>query len=305
MVLVAHDALSVLDEQGIEVVRANVGSFMTSCNLPGFSLTLLLLPRAEDQPLFTAERILLELLDASALAPGWKPLQRVVMESDAYVKDLPPGRKVPFSSFETFQSALRSACENVIQAEPEITHFDTIAGDGDCGLCLKAGAEEILKAIDDKDMDWADCINSVLAIAQAIGRKMDGTSGALYNIWTNALAAGFSNAEIADASAWARALSHALATLYKYTAARCPSRTLINPLQAFTEALSLSQGQDLTGAVDAAVKAAEHTRPIDAKGGRAAYVGQDALRKANVPDPGAWGVVKILQGIERVIEVGK
>jgi dihydroxyacetone kinase len=28
-----------------------------------------------------------------------------------------------------------------MRAEPEITRLDTIAGDGDCGLTLKAGAE--------------------------------------------------------------------------------------------------------------------------------------------------------------------
>ncbi|KAJ9093839.1 hypothetical protein QFC21_006210 [Naganishia friedmannii] len=304
MGLVAHETLAVLDEQGIEVVRANVGSFMTSCNLPGFSLTLLLLPRDEDQPIFTAERIL-ELLDAPASAPGWKPLNRVVKEKDAYVKNQAPveairngGKKVPCTincsralvpSFETFQSALRSACESVIQAEPEITHFDT----------------KIIKAIEDKEMDSGDCINSVLSIAQAIGRKMDGTSGALYNIWSNALAAGFANAETADGSAWARALSHALATLYKYTAARAPSRTLIDSLSTFTEHFGVSQGKDFSGAVKAAVDAAERTRDIQATAGRAAYVGQDALKEANVPDPGAWGVVKILEGIDRVIGFSK
>lgn len=105
MGLISQEALGVLDAQGIEVVRVNVGSFMvrnfvfpllqladhrvrpqTSCNLPGFSLTLLLLPRAEDQPRYSAERIL-QLLDAPASAPGWKPFERVVKEADAYVKD--------------------------------------------------------------------------------------------------------------------------------------------------------------------------------------------------------------------------
>lgn len=121
------------------------------------------------------------------------------------------------------------------------------------------------------------------------------------SIWSNALAAGFANAETADAFAWAQALSHALATLYKYTAARAPSRTLIDPLPAFTQRFSASQGSDFHDAVKAAVDAAEKTRDIQATAGRAAYVGQEALKEANVPDPGAWGVVKILEGIERAI----
>lgn len=144
-------------------------------------------------------------------------------------------------------------------------------------------------------------INSVLALAQAMERKMDGTSGALYSIWTNALAAGFAKSSAADANAWTHALDHALKTLYQYTPARRPSRTLIDPLAAFTEHLTTTKG-DFKGAIQAAVDAAEHTRTIEAKAGRAAYVGREALREANVPDPGAWGVVKILQGIQSVVE---
>jgi dihydroxyacetone kinase len=53
------------------------------------------------------------------------------------------------------------------------------------------------------------------------------------------------------------------------------------------------------------MSAAERTRDIKATAGRAAYVGQEALRGANVPDPGAWGVVKILEGIEQALKERK
>ncbi|KAJ9106007.1 hypothetical protein QFC19_003343 [Naganishia cerealis] len=308
--LIAQESLAVLDSQGITVERVSAGSFMTSCNLPGFSLTLLLLPRGEDAPRYSAERIL-QLIDAPASAPGWKPFQRVVKERDAYVQGEAKvaamkngGKAVPIPEIKVFRDALRAACHNVIAAEPEITQFDTIAGDGDCGLCLKAGAEEILRLADDESaLDSEDVINAILALAQAMERKMDGTSGALYSIWTNALAAGFgtSSSQSATSAAWSSALAHALHTLYKYTSARAPSRTLIDPLAAFTEHFTQSQGKDFAGAVQEALKAAEHTRTIEAKAGRAAYVGQEALRGANVPDPGAWGVVKILQGIQSVV----
>lgn len=50
------------------------------------------------------------------------------------------------------------------------------------------------------------------------------------------------------------------------------------------------------------MNAADRTRGIEAKAGRAAYVGQQALKEANVPDPGAWGVVKILEGIQQALD---
>ena len=39
------------------------------------------------------------------------------------------------------QVALKSALEKVIAAEPEVTRYDTVVGDGDCGIGLKRGAE--------------------------------------------------------------------------------------------------------------------------------------------------------------------
>jgi dihydroxyacetone kinase len=135
-------------------------------------------------------------------------------------------------------------------------------------------------------------------------RAMDGTSGALYSITFNALAAGFARQEVKaplDAKMWSIALSHALESLYKYTNARPPSRTLVDPLDAFTRAFAESKGDDLGSAIQQATNAAEKTKDLVAKAGRAAYVGQDALKERQVPDPGAWGVVKILEGLQRVL----
>lgn len=133
---------------------------------------------------------------------------------------------------------------------------------------------------------------------------MDGTSGALYSIWSNALASGLSlsaksaSSTTATSPIWASALSHALKVLYTYTAARRPSRTLVDPLEAFTEAFAESQGGNFDAAVKSAAEASEKTKDLVAKAGRAAYVGREALQEAQVPDPGAHGVATLLKGIQ-------
>lgn len=88
-----------------------------------------------------------------------------------------------------------------------------------------------------------------------------------------------------------------LATL----SARAPSRTLVDPLEAFVNAFSANLA-DLAAAVQAAVDAAAHTAKIDAKAGRAAYVSREQLEQANVPDPGAHGVAILLQGILKSLQ---
>jgi dihydroxyacetone kinase len=61
-------AVSWLRAKNIAVRRVMAGTYMTSLNMPGFSLSLLLLPTSSDP--YTPIEVL-ELLDAPAFAPGW------------------------------------------------------------------------------------------------------------------------------------------------------------------------------------------------------------------------------------------
>lgn len=92
----------------------------------------------------------------------------------------------------------------------------------------------------------------------------------------------------------------ALNTLYRYTRARPPSRTLVDPLSSFILTFA-SDPSRLSHAIKAAQEAAEATRDLDAKAGRAAYVDQDKIREASVPDAGAWGVWKLLEGMQKAL----
>ena len=120
-------------------------------------------------------------------------------------------------------------------------------------------------------------------------------------IFFSALAQGLQahagGAETLSPALWAAALSSALAKLYTYTRARPPSRTLVDPLAAFVDALARAQGADFAGAARAAGDAALATRDLEAKAGRSAYVEGDRLRQERVPDPGAWGVKVILESL--------
>lgn len=310
---IANDVVLALESRRnkITVRRLMVGTVMTSLNLPGFSITTLLLPRRDSGSKFSRDD-LLKLWDAPASAPGWRFVSTSEPGTPASwstastqtISSVAKNGAAPLahSDFGAFEKAVAAACEAVVAAEPEITRFDTIAGDGDAGLTLKAGAEGVLERLRTSGLDRQDLVAGVLQIAQVVEKTMDGTSGALYSIWFNALAVGLANASTSSALAspalWAQALEHALRVLYDYTAARRPSRTLIDPLAAFTEAFAASQGTDLNSAIRAAAEACEETKNLVAQAGRAAYVDRAGLQEAQVPDPGAFGVVTILEGIE-------
>lgn len=116
--------------------------------MPGFSLTLLLLPTASDANA-PSKADILSLLDEKVEAPGWRwssPLPPLSLaeavsapaEEELVKKTYP---KITAVDSKVFVAAISKACKALIAAEPEITQMDNIAGDGDCGLTLKAGAE--------------------------------------------------------------------------------------------------------------------------------------------------------------------
>ena len=115
--------------------------------MPGFSLTLLLLPGSSEPNAPSADK-LLSLLDEPASVPGWKwtagkapiavPIAPQASTTSATGDD---SAQMKASNEAAFVEAITRACNAVIKEEPEITRMDNIAGDGDCGLTLKGGAE--------------------------------------------------------------------------------------------------------------------------------------------------------------------
>jgi dihydroxyacetone kinase len=145
-----------------------------------------------------------------------------------------------------------------------------------------------------------DATSLLASIAVAVEGSMDGTSGALYSIYLNALVQHFSQHETRTLSSmelsdWARAMNFAMDALSIYTPARIGDRTVIDALVPFINALDA--GQDCGQAARAAMEGAEATKAMAASLGRAVYVGMEDEWKGKIPDPGAWGLAKFFEGL--------
>ena len=302
--LVAEAVRQLTDTYAIVPVRVYAGAFMTSLNAPGFSLTLLALPPPPDTAAFLA------LLDAPTTAPGWSPSlpptawtapsqpscpAPSITPSAPSLDPSPDPSATPSSllSAPLTSRILHSILTQVTLHEPTMTDYDTVLGDGDCGITLLSCAQSLLDSQD---------------ILATIEGTMGGTSGALYGIF---FAAFFSRlppspsppsfGHVVDAA------RHALDTLQKYTPARVGDRTLMDALIPFVDTLHARRSAGTEPALVAAVAAADAgyqaTRGMIARLGRASYVGQSDATTA-VPDPGALGIVAVVRGIlEGVREV--
>ncbi|KAH3978473.1 hypothetical protein HBI56_084380 [Parastagonospora nodorum] len=284
----------------IKPVRILAGTFMTSLNGLGFSISLL---RVADTG--SAGASMLELLDAPTEACGWSAAiststwakrGEVKQQEDQMAADevQPSNLRVePGLAKKTLTNALN----RLITVEPDVTRYDTIVGDGDCGIGLKRGAESILKMLETaKETD--DLLILLNNIIQVVEVSMDGTSGAIYAIFLNALAHGLrqnapSSPQPVTPQIWAKALESSLQSLGKYTPAQPGDRTLIDALYPFVQTLSK------TGSIDEAAKAAQQgskgTKGMKASLGRTVYVGGEGFQE--VPDPGAHGLAELLLGL--------
>lgn len=120
----------------------------------------------------------------------------------------------------------------------------------------------------------------------------------VFAIFLTALSTNLSNQSGSLAIDWAGPLQAAMTALGKYTPAKIGDRTIVDALGPFCA--TLSSGKSLEEAVLAAKAGAERTKEMQAILGRAAYVNH-SMREGDElpPDPGAWGVAAILEGLSR------
>ncbi|KAF5712548.1 DAK2-dihydroxyacetone kinase [Fusarium globosum] len=291
--VVADEVVKQLAQRNIHIERSLVGTFITSLDGPGFSVTLLSL---DDE--------LTDLLDAPTTAPAWprsihgwatdaesvSKRETIVPVSEVNTRET--GVKVPTSLVKVL---IESVARTTARDEPKITEYDTLAGDGDCGETLLNGVTGLVKEFENDDAVSLDIGQIFRRTAITAERSMGGTSGAIYAIFLNAVANRLLELTVNSSSSTIsefiqQALQSGLDELCRYTPARIGHRTLMDALIPFVKNYSLDGS--LRAALVEARKGAESTRKMVAALGRASYVGQDRFdEEGGIPDPGALGVM--------------
>lgn len=282
--------------------RVLVSDFVTSLNSPGFSITLLNLSNLKKEDIKFSPDDVLEFLDAPTNAPGWKPKTYKNWNVEEQFVESPMKESTEITSdlridSDFLKKSLVNGLKKVLQEEPKITHYDTVVGDGDCGETLAAGANSILKWLDDvPEQKLQDPVTCITKITELVEDSMGGTSGGIYSIYLTAFAKHLQKSKDASIESISEALYDALHHgLFKYTNARVGGRTLVDTLQPFVD--ELRESKNLTQAVNAAQDGCENTRKLHASFGRASYVDEKDLElEGGIPDPGAVGLLALIQG---------
>ncbi|KAJ5103383.1 hypothetical protein N7532_003912 [Penicillium argentinense] len=261
----------------IKPCRVQFGSFETSLNAPGFSISLCNLTAAARQSNEDVATLIRQ-FDSATTAVSWSNTTR----------PSPSQKKTTFDNLDTKANAKVVSSPSLqfdhLLLEKAIRAWDMVMGDGDCGEAVLGLAESILRSVDKgcaASGDVFDVIRSILHDVDDMGGTLEGK--------INPNSPNF----------YSTALSSAVASLKSHSGAREGDRTVMDVLLPFEQ--QFAGTNDFLSAVKVAAEKAEATRYLKAKFGRATYVGEASSRE--LPDPGAWAFYEIVAGLADGLEL--
>ena len=201
-------------------------------------------------------------------------------------------------SFDQVNLVVRTIAQTAVDNEKYFGDLDAVVGDGDFGYSMARGFEQVLAGFD--DFDRSDIGTFLKKVAVTITGRIGGTSGPIWGtafLRAGAVAAGKMTLEPADVVAMLRA---AVEGIKQRGQAELGDKTLLDALVPATDALEreLDAGNGSTAAIQAASvaarAAAEATKDMVARRGRAAYTGE---RSRGSVDAGATAVAVMLERI--------
>ena len=191
-----------------------------------------------------------------------------------------------------------------VRAESEyLTQLDAAIGDGDHGINMNRGFDAVGKALAVQDGNLPP--GQLLTIAgKTLVSTVGGASGPLWGTAFRRAGRSLGNTESFDGAALLAALDAGVDGVVDLGAAATGDKTMVDALRPAVDALreGLDAGAALDSALAAAAAAAEEgaraTVPMQARKGRASYLGE---RSIGHQDPGATSAALIMRALERAI----
>jgi dihydroxyacetone kinase-like protein len=195
--------------------------------------------------------------------------------------------------------------EAEIAAQSEyLTQLDAAIGDGDHGTNMNRGFTAVGRVLAEQT-EPAPPGRLLILAGKTLISKVGGASGPLWGTALRRAGRSLGDAESFDAQQLSQALDAAIEGVVELGAATPGDKTMIDALTPASAALhqALEAGeplqQALAAAVSAAKQGAESTVALQARKGRASYLGERSIGHL---DPGAASSVIILSALQRVVD---
>ncbi len=196
------------------------------------------------------------------------------------------------------ERTVRVIAETVVANEKYFGDLDAVVGDGDFGYSMARGFEIVLSDWD--GFDRTDISTFLKKVAVVITSRIGGTSGPIWGTGFLRAATTAAGANSLDAEQIAAMLRAAVEGIKARGGAELGDKTLLDALMPVTDTLEerakagSTAVETLRAAAATARSAAEATRPMVAKKGRAAYTGE---RSVGTLDAGAVAVAVLIEAL--------
>jgi dihydroxyacetone kinase-like protein len=197
---------------------------------------------------------------------------------------------------------LRLTAQVLAENKDYLTELDAAIGDADHGINMERGFQKITSQL--PGLEGKDLGGILKGVGMALVASVGGASGPLYGtlfLRAGAVTSGKNELNISEV---AEMLKAGLAGVIERGKARLEDKTMIDALSpavdTFVQAARDSSGLDdaLRKAVDAAESGMKNTIPLQARKGRASYLGE---RSIGHQDPGATSSFLILRALYDVV----
>jgi dihydroxyacetone kinase-like protein len=199
---------------------------------------------------------------------------------------------------------MSEAAEAIRAERDHLTQLDAAIGDGDHGVNMDRGFDAVGKALAAQDGSVPPGRLLILA-GKTLVSTVGGASGPLWGTAFRQAGRALGDREDLDGPGLVEALDAAVTGVVDLGAAAPGDKTMIDALAPALDALreAVERELPLAEAVAAAAGAAEEgaraTVPMQARKGRASYLGE---RSIGHQDPGATSSALILRALERAVE---
>jgi len=197
---------------------------------------------------------------------------------------------------------MAEACAAVRAHRDQLTQLDAAIGDGDHGTNMVRGFDAVEQALAGRGEDAPGRV--LIICGKTLVATVGGASGPLWGSAFRRAGRSLDDSPEIDGAQLAAALEAALAAIQELGAAEVGDKTIVDALAPAVAALrtALGAGEPLVPALEAAAAAADEgaraTVPLQARKGRASYLGE---RSIGHQDPGATSTALIMRALVRAV----
>jgi phosphoenolpyruvate---glycerone phosphotransferase subunit DhaL len=185
---------------------------------------------------------------------------------------------------EQVRDWIRRYADVVAEHRMELVRLDTAIGDGDHGTNMDRGMRKAVEKLDGAAV--GDIGADLKAVGMALVSSVGGAAGPLYGTLFLQMGTAAAGKDELDLDGWAAAVEAGVKGVQARGRAEPGDKTMIDALLPALEALRAGNdlGEALRQAADAAEEGMKATIPLEARKGRASYLGP---RSVGHQDPGA------------------